>query len=112
MNRAGLYEVLDTYLRALGKRDASAVRWADSPMTSENNVMLQVGDGLWGTIEAVGEYQLRFADPTTGHVGYFGTVHEHIEESGFTVRLKVDGAGRITEAEAVVVRQSDSGIKF
>ena len=47
MDRAGLYELLDTYLRALGSRNAKAVRWADSPRTSENNVMLEVGDGLW-----------------------------------------------------------------
>jgi hypothetical protein len=112
MNRTGLYEVLDAYLRALGRRDARAVRWSDSALTSENNVMLEIGDGLWGTIEAVGGYQLRFADPATGHVGYFGTVHEHIEESGFTVRLKVDDNGRVVEAETIVVRQSDSGIKF
>ena len=112
MDRAGLYKLLDTYLRALGSRDAKAVRWADSPRTSENNVMLEVGDGLWGTIEALGQYQLRFADPATGHVGYFGTVHEPAEESAFTVRLKADEAGRIQEAESVVVRQSDSGIKF
>jgi hypothetical protein len=112
MDRAGLYELLDRYLRALGNRDAKAVRWADAPRTSENNVMLEVGDGLWGTIDALGEYQLRFADPATGHVGYFGTVREPVEESAFTVRLKVDDAGRIREAESVVVRQSDSGIKF
>jgi hypothetical protein len=112
MNRAGLYELLDAYLGALGRRDAGAVRWSDSALTSENNVMLQVGDGLWGTIEAVGDYQLRFADPASGHVGYFGTVHEHIEESGFSVRLKIDADGRIGEAETIVVRQSDSGIKF
>jgi len=112
MNRAELYGVLETYLRALEKRDAAAVRWSDSPLTSENNVMLQVGDGLWGTIEAIGEYRLRFADPATGHVGYFGTVHEHIEESAFTLRLKVNADARIAEAETLVVRQSDSGIKF
>jgi len=112
MDRAGLYELLDTYLRALGGRDAKAVRWADSPRTSENNVMLEVGDGLWGTIDALGDYRLRFADPATGHVGYFGTVREFAEESAYTVRLKVDDAGRIREAESVVVRQSDSGIKF
>jgi hypothetical protein len=112
MNRAKLYEVLDTYLSALAGRDAQAVRWADSPLTSENNVMLQVGDGLWGTIEGIGEYKLRFADPATGQVGYFGTVHEHIEESAFTVRLKVNADTRIAEAETLVVRQSDSGIKF
>jgi hypothetical protein len=112
MDRAGLYELLDRYLRALGSRDAKAVRWTDSPRTSENNVMLEVGDGLWGTIDALGEYKLRFADPATGHVGYFGTVHEPMEESAYTVRLKADDAGRIREAESVVVRQSDSGIKF
>jgi len=112
MDRAGLYEALDDYLRALGKRDAGAPRWAAKPLTSENNVMLEVGDGLWGTIDAVGAYRLRFADPDTRHVGYFGTVHEHVEESAFTVRLKIDDTGRIEEAETIVVRQSDSGIKF
>jgi hypothetical protein len=112
MDRGGLYELLDTYLRALGSRDAKAVRWADSPRTSENNVMLEVGDGLWGTIDALGDYRLHFADPATGQVGYFGTVREFAEESAYTVRLKADGAGRIREAESVVVRQSDSGIKF
>jgi hypothetical protein len=28
MNRAGLYEVLEAYLAALGRRDAHAVPWA------------------------------------------------------------------------------------
>jgi len=112
MDRAGLYQVLDIYLKALGRRDAHAVHWAASPRTSENNVMLETGDGLWGTIEGIGPYRLLFADPITGHVGYFGTVHEHIEESAFTVRLKVDSGGCIEEAESIVVRQSDSGIKF
>ena len=112
MDRAGLYELLDGYLAALARRDAQAVRWAAAPLTSENNVMLEVGDGLWGTIEAVGSYRLRFADPATGQVGYFGTVREHLEESAYTVRLKANEAGRIQESETIVVRQSDSGIKF
>jgi hypothetical protein len=112
MGRAELYEVLDGYLDALRQRDANAVEWATDPLTSENNVMLEVGDGLWGTIEEIGAYRLRFADPATGHVGYFGTVREPAEESGFTVRLKVDAKLRIQEAETIVVRQSDSGIKF
>jgi hypothetical protein len=112
MTRDDLYGILEAYLVALNNRDATAVAWGDAPLTSENNVMLAHDDGLWGTIECVGDYRLTFADPVTGHVGYFGTVHEHIEESGYTVRLKVDDAGRITEAETIVVRQSDSGIKF
>jgi hypothetical protein len=112
MDRAQLYEVLDVYLRALRQRDSNSLDWTARPLTSENNVMLEVGDGLWGTIEGIGDYRLRFADPATGHVGYFGTVREHLEESAFTVRLKVDAQRRIQEAETIVVRQSDSGIKF
>ena len=112
MDRAALYEVLDRYLLALSRRDAGSLSWADAARTSENNVMLAIGDGLWGTIEGLGEYRLRFADPATGHVGYFGTVHEYLEESAFTVRPRIDPDGRIAEAESVVVRQSDSGIRF
>ena len=112
MNRSELYAVLDSYLSALARRDAAAVPWSTAPLTSENNVMLAVGDGLWGTIAALGSYALRFADTAGGQVGYFGTVHEPLEESAFTVRLAVDDHARIAQAETIVVRQSDSGIKF
>jgi hypothetical protein len=112
MNRIALYSVLDRYLAALAAKNPARVEWAKTVHNSENNVMIDVGDGLWGTIESLGSYQLRFADVKTGQVGYFGTVHEHVEESAYTVRLKVDAQGRVSEVEAVVVRQSDSGIKF
>ena len=95
MNRTELYDVLDHYLAALARRDPGAVRWAAGARISENNVMLPAGDGLWGTIEALGVYKLRFADPQSGAVGYFGTVHEYQEESAFTLRLKVAANGAI-----------------
>jgi hypothetical protein len=112
MDRAGLYTVLDGYLAALESRDASTLRWATDARTSENNVMLEPGDGLWATIDRLGDYQLRFADVQNCEVGYFGVVHEHKEESAYTVRLRINDAGEIANAETIVVRQSDSGIKF
>jgi hypothetical protein len=112
MDRLSLYAALDDFLAALNGGDASRVPWAPGALTSENNVMLQIGDGLWGTIERLGDYALRFADTRTGQVGYFGTVYEAIEESAFTLRLMLDADGRVTQSEMVVVRQSDSGIKF
>ena len=78
---------------------------------TENNVALMVGDGLWRTITALGGYDLRFADPQLGQVGYFGTVTETDETAAFTIRLKVVD-GKVAEAETLVVRQLDSGIKF
>jgi hypothetical protein len=112
MNRITLYAVLDRYLAALAAKNPARVEWAKGVLNSENNVMIPTGEGLWGTIERLGDYKLRFADIKTGEVGYFGTVHEPLEESAFTLRLKVDGQGKIAEVETIVVRQSDSGIKF
>lgn len=112
MERAALYAQLDAYLDALGSKQPDKLEWAPGARTSENNVMLEVGDGLWGTISRIGTYDLRFADEKTNHVGYFGTVHEPNEESAYTVRIKYDDNSRISEVEAVVVRQSDSGIVF
>jgi hypothetical protein len=112
MNRTTLYAVLDRYLAALAAKNPQRVEWAKTVRNSENNVMIPTGEGLWGTIDSLGEYKLRFADVKTGEVGYFGTVHEPREESAYTVRLKVDAQGRVAEVETIVVRQSDSGIKF
>jgi hypothetical protein len=112
MNRITLYAVLDRYLAALVAKNPARVEWAKGVLNSENNVMIPTGEGLWGTIDRLGDYKLRFADIKTGEVGYFGTVHEPLEESAFTLRLKVDGQGKIAEVETIVVRQSDSGIKF
>lgn len=112
MDRAGLYSALDTFLAALNAGDHARLTWAEGAFHSENNVMLEIGDGVWGTIQRLGDYQLRFADVHTGQVGYFGTVIEAIEESAFTLRLKIDAAGAIAECEMLIVRQSDSGIKF
>ena len=110
-NRAQLYAVLDNYLAALKARDPLRVKWAPMVRNTENNVALMVGDGLWGTITGLGPYDLRFADPVTGQVALFTTVTETRETSAMTLRLRVVD-GMVTEAETLVVRQSDSGIRF
>jgi hypothetical protein len=112
LDRAALYAVLDTYLAALAARDPAGVRWAPRVRNTENNVALMLGDGLWGTITALGRYALRFADTGTGQVGYFGTVDETNDTSAFSLRLKVARDGTVAEAETLVVRQADSGLKF
>jgi hypothetical protein len=112
MDRTGLYAALDTFLAALDQGDHARLNWAEGAYHSENNVMLAIGDGVWGTIQKLGSYQLRFADVQTGQVGYFGTVIEAIEESAFTLRLQINASGQIAACEMLIVRQSDSGIKF
>jgi hypothetical protein len=110
-DRTCLYRVLDQYLAALKARDPSRAPWAKDVRNTENNVALKVGDGLWGTIAELGKFDLRFADPATGGVGFYGVVKEGETEAPFGLRLKVRG-GRIIEAETMVSRPQDSGTPF
>src|SRR5579871_1580081 len=92
-DRGCLYQVLDRYVEALKAGAAAKAGFAPGARTSENNVMLRPGDGLWGTVTALGDYDLRFADTQTGSVGFYGVVRETDTSSPFAVRLKVrDGA--------------------
>ncbi|MGH8228951.1 MAG: hypothetical protein ACREU3_13805 [Steroidobacteraceae bacterium] len=111
MSREALYEVLDRFLEALARRDPPRCPWAERVRSTENNVELRIGDGLWGTVTGLGDYDLRFADPERGQVGFFGSVVETRDESPFTVRLKVV-RDAIAEVEMLVVRAADSGLKF
>jgi hypothetical protein len=110
-DRACLYGVLDAYLVALKAKDPALAPWAAKAITSENNVALAVGDGMWGTVTGLGGYDLRFADTTAGQVGYYGVVQETGTASPFAVRLKVRN-GRIVEAETVVARPQEAGVPF
>jgi hypothetical protein len=110
MDRQQLYTLLDDYLAALSDRTPSRLDWAANVRSSENNVMIEPGDGIWATIERIGDYKLRFADPVTGQVGYFGTVIEPLEESAFCMRLKATPTGAIAEVEMVIVRNSEYGM--
>ena len=110
MDRAALEGLLDQFLAALGQGNAAAVPWAANARISENNVMLAPGDGVWNTIERLGDYHLRFADPVAGQVGWFGTVIEPTEESACCLRLAAGPGGTIAEAELVIVRDSEYGM--
>jgi hypothetical protein len=109
--RRSLYALLDTYLAALKARQPARVPWASGAVYTENNVVLKAGDGLWGTVTALGDYDFRFADPQTGSVTFYGTVTETDTASPFAVRLK-SKEGHILEAETVVARPLDAGVPF
>jgi len=109
--REELYAALDRYRAALLAHDPARLDWADGALTTENNVALEAGDGLWQTITALGPYDLRFADEETGQVALFTTVTETADTSGACIRLGLAG-GRIAEVETLVVRQKDEALVF
>jgi hypothetical protein len=107
-DRACLYGFIDRYLDALVHKQPSKLPWAPRARFTENNVELAIGDGLWATITGLGDYKLKFADTSTGQVGFYGVVTETATTSGFSVRLKVED-GKISELETVILRVADMG---
>ena len=53
-DRACLYGFLDQYLDALKMKDPSRLPLAKNFRYSENNVMMDIGDGVWGTVTGLG----------------------------------------------------------
>jgi hypothetical protein len=111
MDRTQLYESLDRFLAALDAGDPSRAGLADRCLFSENNVMLEPGDGMWNTITGRDPDDLRFADVSKGEVGVFTSIDESGEGALLGLRLKVE-SGAIVEAEAVVARPAESLTPF
>jgi hypothetical protein len=101
MDRAELYDVLDTYLGALGRRDPKAVRWAEKRSRPRTTSCSRPA-AVWGHHQGGGSYGAlrRSADRAWAT----SAVHKHYE-SAYTVRLKLNAAGAVAEAETIVVRQ-------
>jgi hypothetical protein len=110
-SRSELYAALDRYCDALLARDHTRIEWAGDALVTENNVALEPGDGLWGTITGLGPYDLRFADVETGQVALFTTVTETRDTSGACIRLGMRGDA-VAEVETIVVRQADEALVF
>jgi hypothetical protein len=110
-DRTCLNGFLDQYLDALAARDPSKLPLAEKVRYTENNVALKVGDGMWGTALGFKAFDVRFADPSTGSIGFHGELRETDGESPFALRLQIR-SGRIVEIEAVVARPSESGVPF
>ena len=102
-DRDCLYSLVDAYLEGLKANDPSGIPWAEEVMFTENNVPLRIGDGLWGTITGMGDYDLRVADVGAGQVGFFGVVDEPHFSSLFAMRMRAEH-GLISEVETVVLR--------
>ena len=106
-DRACLYKHADDYLSALTKKDPSRLPWADHVVFTDNNVQLEIGDGTWNTVDGKRAYDLKFADPKSGQVAWFGVIEEHGNPAIMALRLKIE-RGRIAEAEQIVTRKVEN----
>lgn len=100
-DRACLESFADRYLAALAVRDPSRLPWAQAVRFSENNVMLRVGDGLWGTASGSATQVLKFADVERGRVGVIALVPQRGQPAYLGLMLTI-ADGRIRDVESLV----------
>jgi hypothetical protein len=68
---------------------------------TENDQVLDLGDGLWNVTTGVGKYKLIVADPESQQVGFLGTVFANERPTTLALRLKLENR-KITEIETLV----------
>ncbi len=100
-----------SYLAALAARQPDLLA-LDNVTYSENNVILDIGDGLWNTVTAIGEPYLVIPDVELNSIVFFTTVTETFDTSGMATRITLNSAGDVCEIETIVARQADEGFKF
>jgi len=102
-DRACLSGLLDKYMEALLTHDPGILPLSNKVRFTENNVPLAVGDGLWNTIDDVGDYRLPVLDEEEQQAGLYGVVEENGKQAHFSLRIRVVDS-RITEIETIVLR--------
>jgi hypothetical protein len=107
-NRECLAGVMDSYLQALLKHDASLLPVTRNVKYTENGVRLAMGDGLWQTAAALPTYRLDVIDEDAEQVGLLGRINENGNNNWYAVRLKVEPGKKVSEIE-VLVNRSLSG---
>jgi hypothetical protein len=107
-NRACLENVIDQYLKAVVAHDPSKLPLSKDVMYTENNQVIEVGDGFWKTAQGLGNYRHVFADPEFGQVAMMGTMMEAGTPILMSLRLRVE-LGRITEIESIYFKPGGGG---
>ena len=102
---------IENYLQALAAQDLSRIRTTEDLVFSENNQVLELGDGSWQTMTDTGSYRHYFADPQTSQVAVISTMRENGEGVIYDLRLRLEG-DRISEIESMIIRSPGGASRY
>ena len=107
-NRVCLEGLINEYIDAVLAHDPKRLPLSADVKYTEQEQVMEVGDGFWKTAAGRGNYNHYFADPVSGQAGWMGTMREKAGLHLMTVRLRVQ-LGRITEIETSYFRAGGGG---
>lgn len=110
-DRACLGKLITVYLDAMLKHDPALVPQASSVRFTEDHKELELGDGLWRDIEALGTFRQDILDVRNGIAGTHVVAIEHSVPVLAAIRLRVEN-GVVAAVESTVVRNREEGMIF
>jgi hypothetical protein len=96
--------LIDGVLAAMIARDPTQAPLSRNVRYTENGQPLTIGDGLWRTLTERGSYNIYLAADSGSDPALFGSIVETDIPGQLSLRVR-QREGRITEIEALVVRQ-------
>ena len=116
-DRACLEGWVDHYLDAVIAHKPANVPLAANVRYTEDGQQLDIGDGMWRTLKAKGQYRLFVSDVPAQQVAFFGSIEEDGRDASkgtpalIALRLKIKGQ-KIAEIEQMVIRNEQTAAKF
>ncbi|KAI1088201.1 hypothetical protein F5B19DRAFT_472375 [Rostrohypoxylon terebratum] len=104
--RTCLEGFISQYLDALIAHNSSSLPTTPGVKYVENDQILPLGSGEWHIVESLGKYNHTFSDPETGQVATITTIIENGVGAIYTVRLKIEPDGNISEIETQITRDA------
>ena len=105
-DRACMEKTVDNVIQAMINHNSNQLRLSKKVHYTENGQELRIGDGLWATASASGNYKLYVTDQESGQIGFFGTISENGEMNLMALRLKIFETV-IEEMEVLIARPSE-----
>jgi hypothetical protein len=110
-DRACLEGFVDRYLDAMIAHDPKPLPFARDVKFTENGQKLELGDGLWNTMDGKGKYRMFVTDVEAGEATFFGSISEEKTPAMLALRLKLRNR-QITEVETFIQRSESSARGF
>lgn len=102
-DRDCLKNIVDQYIAAMVKHDATGLPIAPGYKYTENTAAVEIGDGLWVGASEAPNFKIYGLDPVAGQAGIFCVMKEFGKPVIVSIRLRVQD-GKITEIEHIVRR--------
>ncbi len=109
--RPCLESFVDRYLDAVIAHDPSKAPIAKGAKFTENGQRLDLGDGLWNTMDGKGTYRLFVTDVEAQEVAFLGSISEEKAPAMIALRLKIANR-QIAEIETFIQRSPSSAQGF